>query len=228
MGGHEARTRAGPQKPLKGAGLSRFSETILGEKEKREVPQSLFLWILLPLTGIFFSAFMNLLLALLGITLTEDPIAGNAFLQSFQNQLILVILIEAIAAPLLEEFLFRRVMFGLFRRVLPVYLAALIVSVVFGVLHFNLPQGLYGFFFSFLLCEVTLLYGTWLAALVVHASANALALFMNYVPSVNEWAVRNSLLIVIISGLLAAACVLVMELSLRKKDAPGGEDADKG
>lgn len=208
--------------------MSRFSETVLGEKEKREVPKSLFLWILLPLTGICFSAFMNLLLALLGVTLTEDPIAGNEFLQSFQNQLILVILIEAVIAPLLEEFLFRRVMFGLFRRFLPVYVAALIVSVIFGVLHFNLPQGLYGFFFSFLLCEVTLLYGTWLAALVVHAAANALALFMNYVPSVNEWAVQHSLLIVIISGLLTAALILVMEFSLRKKGAPGGEVENKG
>ena len=208
--------------------MNRFAEQMAERQKKGAVPNELWLWILLPLLGICFAAFMNLLLTLLGVTLTEDPVAENDFMSAFQNKLVLVILIEAVIAPLLEELLFRKVMFGLLRRVMPVYLAALIVSVVFGVLHFNLPQGLYGFFFSFLLCEVTLLYGTWLAALVVHASANALALFMNYVPSVNEWAVRNSLLIVIISGLLAAACVLVMELSLRKKDAPGGEDADKG
>ena len=196
-----------------------FAERFIERQKKPEVPDSLGLWLLLPFLGIFFAAFMNLLLALLGITLTEDPVAANDALAPFQNKLIVVILIEAIVAPVLEELLFRRVMFGLLRKVLPLYVAALIVSVVFGVLHFNLPQGLYGFFFSFLLCEVMVLYGTWLAPLIVHATANALALFMNYVPSVNEWAVQNSLLIVIVSGLLTALIIVLMEILIRKKAA---------
>ncbi|MBR3436148.1 MAG: CPBP family intramembrane metalloprotease [Lachnospiraceae bacterium] len=196
-----------------------FAERFIERQKKTEVPDSLGLWLLLPFLGIFFAAFMNLLLALLGITLTEDPVAANDALAPFQNKLIVVILIETIVAPVLEELLFRRVMFGLLRKVLPLYVAALIVSVVFGVLHFNLPQGLYGFFFSFLLCEVMVLYGTWLAPLIVHATANALALFMNYVPSVNEWAVQNSLLIVIVSGLLTALIIVLMEILIRKKAA---------
>ncbi len=196
-----------------------FAERFIERQKKTEVPDSLGLWLLLPFLGIFFAAFMNLLLALLGITLTEDPVAANDALAPFQNKLIVVILIEAIVAPVLEELLFRRVMFGLLRKVLPLYVAALIVSVVFGVLHFDLPQGLYGFFFSFLLCEVMVLYGTWLAPLIVHATANALALFMNYVPSVNEWAVQNSLLIVIVSGLLTALIIVLMEILIRKKAA---------
>ena len=196
-----------------------FAERIIQRQKSEKVPDSLGLWLLLPFLGIFFAAFMNLLLALLGITLTEDPVAANDVLAPFQNKLIVVILVEAIVAPVLEELLFRRVMFGLLRKVLPLYVAALIVSVVFGVLHFNLPQGLYGFFFSFLLCEVMVLYGTWLAPLIVHATANALALFMNYVPSVNEWAVQNSLLIVIVSGLLTAGIIVLMEILIRKKAA---------
>lgn len=190
---------------------------ILGNHNQWKVPDSLGLWLLLPFLGICFSAFMNLLLALLGVTLTEDPVAENNFMSAFQNKLVLVILIEAVIAPLLEELLFRKVMFGLLRRVIPVYLAALLVSVVFGVLHFNIPQGLYGFFFSFLLCEITVLYGTWIAPLIVHAAANALALFMNYVPSINEWAVQNSLTIVIVSGVLTAGLIVLMELVIRKK-----------
>ena len=190
--------------------MSSFTDNILGRKEHEEVPEALPVWLILPFLGIFFSAFLNLLLALLGVTLTEDPIAGNEFMQNFQNKLVLV-------APVLEELLFRRVMFGLFRRFLPVYVAALITSVIFGVLHFNLPQGIYGFVFSMLLCEVMLRYRTWIAPLIVHAAANALALFMNYVPSVNEWAVRNSLVIVIISGILTAGLIVVMEFALRKK-----------
>ena len=197
--------------------MSRFKDTILGNKEREEVPQSLAVWLILPFLGIFFAAFMNLLLAFLGVTLTEDPVAENEFMQNFRNKLVLVILIEAVVAPVLEELLFRRVMFGLFRRFLPVYVAALITSVIFGVLHFNLPQGIYGFVFSMLLCEVMLRYKTWIAPLIVHAAANALALFMNYVPSVNEWAVQNSLVIVIVSGLLTAGLIVVMELALRKK-----------
>ena len=197
--------------------MSRFTDNILGRREHEEVPEALPVWLILPFLGIFFSAFLNILLALLGVTLTEDPIAGNEFMQNFQNKLVLVILLEAVVAPVLEEFLFRRVMFGLFRRFLPVYVAALITSVIFGVLHFNLPQGIYGFVFSMLLCEVMLRYRTWIAPLIVHAAANALALFMNYVPSVNEWAVRNSLVIVIISGILTAGLIVVMEFALRKK-----------
>ncbi len=197
--------------------MSSFTDNILGRKEYEEVPEALPVWLILPFLDIFFSAFLNLLLALLGVTLTEDPIAGNEFMQNFQNKLVLVILLEAVVAPVLEELLFRRVMFGLFRRLLPVYVAALITSVIFGVLHFNLPQGIYGFVFSMLLCEVMLRYRTWIAPLIVHAAANALALFMNYVPSVNEWAVRNSLVIVIISGILTAGLIVVMEFALRKK-----------
>ena len=197
--------------------MSRFKDTILGNKEREEVPQSLAVWLILPFLGIFFAAFMNLLLAFLGVTLTEDPVAENEFMQNFRNKLVLVILIEAVVAPVLEELLFRRVVFGLFQRFVPVYVAALITSVIFGVLHFNLPQGIYGFVFSMLLCEVMLRYKTWIAPLIVHAAANALALFMNYVPSVNEWAVQNSLAIVIVSGLLTAGLIVVMELALRKK-----------
>ncbi|MBR6977672.1 MAG: CPBP family intramembrane metalloprotease [Lachnospiraceae bacterium] len=197
--------------------MNRFAEQMAERQKKEAVPKELWLWILLPLLGICFAAFMNLLLALLGVTLTEDPVAENDFMSAFQNKLVLVILIEAVIAPLLEELLFRKVMFGLLRRVMPVYLAAVIVSVVFGVLHFNIPQGLYGFFFSFLLCEITVLYGTWIAPLIVHAAANALALFMNYVPSINEWAVQNSLTIVIVSGVFTTGLIVLMELVIRKK-----------
>ena len=199
--------------------MSAFRDNILGLRGQRKVPEAWTVWLILPFLGIFFAAFMNLLLALLGVTLTEDPLAENDFMRTFQNRLILLILVEAVIAPILEELLFRRVMFGLFRRIVPLYLAALITSVLFGVLHFNLPQGLYGFFFSLLLCEVMILYGTWIAPLIVHAAANALALFMNTVPSVNEWAVSNSLVIVIISGLLTAGLIVLMELILRKKAA---------
>ena len=39
---------------------------------------------------------------------------------------------------------------------------------------------------------------------------------MNYVPSINEWAVQNSLTIVIVSGVLTAGLIVLMELVIRK------------
>ena len=50
--------------------MSRFTDNILGRKEHEEVPEALPVWLILPFLGIFFSAFLNLLLALLNSSLS--------------------------------------------------------------------------------------------------------------------------------------------------------------
>ena len=60
----------------------------------------------------------------------------------------------------------------------PVYISA----AVFGIYHFNLVQGIYGFLLGILLCAVMEKYGTVLASMLLHMSANLMALIMMYLP----------------------------------------------
>ena len=90
-----------------------------------------------------------------------DGIFGDLDVQEpvkmFQNSdsilhLSLSILLACVAAPLVEEFLFRGYMYGTLRRLTNPVFAAVIVGALFAVVHGNLPALLPLWVFSILLC----------------------------------------------------------------------------
>jgi membrane protease YdiL (CAAX protease family) len=70
------------------------------------------------------------------------------------SQVPLVILVSSIIGPILEEIIFRKIIFGYFQKKFNFFLSALISSIIFGIAHFELEHLLLysamGFTFAYL------------------------------------------------------------------------------
>ena len=90
------------------------------------------------------------------------------------------------AAPLFEEMIFRRGIYGVFRRWLGVIPAALLSAFAFGLYHGNWIQGIYGFAFGLLLAwgYETSSFGKYRMAVLMHMAANGAAVLLNVVFSI--------------------------------------------
>ncbi|MDO4294325.1 MAG: CPBP family intramembrane metalloprotease [Eubacteriales bacterium] len=82
------------------------------------------------------------------------------------------ILSYGILAPLGEEVVFRGVVYGQLRRVIPVPAAIAVSGLAFGLFHGNLVQAVYATVLGILLALVYELYGTLLAPMAFHGIAN--------------------------------------------------------
>lgn len=87
-----------------------------------------------------------------------------------------VILTTVVFAPILEEMLFRGLILGSIRekqgRALP---AVLISAVIFGVIHFNIPQGINAFAIGIILGYIYVRTNSLAAVILIHAINNGLA-----------------------------------------------------
>lgn len=91
-------------------------------------------------------------------------------------QLVALVLV----GPVLEEIIFRGLVYNRIKRYTNSIKGVYISAAVFGVYHFNLVQGLYGFALGILLCYVYEKYHTIAAPVILHFIANLAALLMIY------------------------------------------------
>lgn len=80
-----------------------------------------------------------------------------------------------ILAPLMEELLFRGLLFRRFQEFCPVIWSMIWASLVFALLHGNLVQGIYAFIMGILFCYVYERYGSLRAPVVMHMTSNIAA-----------------------------------------------------
>lgn len=80
-----------------------------------------------------------------------------------------------VVAPFAEEILFRRVIYKKLRGISPVWLAAVVSALLFGVYHGNLVQGIYAFIMGIFLAVVYEWTGSFVAPVVFHMVANHLS-----------------------------------------------------
>ena len=147
-----------------------------------------YLW--LTPVGFFYCLFMNLLLLLIGVNDGSGALRDQALSEMFSNQEWMLLLINLVIAPILEELLFRKLLYQkLFREKLGVRVlfSALVSAAVFAVLHLNVPQGIYAFFLGLVLCETLEHTGSLAAAVFVHAAANLFTILVNRYEALNEF-----------------------------------------
>lgn len=114
-----------------------------------------------------------------------DNIIGsyeNVRTEFASNALIWQILALVLAGPCMEELIFRGLVYKRIKRYTKSMSGVYISALLFGVYHFNLVQGIYGFVLGILLCYVYEKYETILAPVLLHVSANLTALVMDYLP----------------------------------------------
>ncbi len=114
---------------------------------------------------------LNLLFSFLGITAASEAFQKTAdiqFSRSFGEGLFLY----GVAAPILEEFLFRFVGFRLLRKYFRFWAAMLLSAFLFGIYHGNLVQAAYGFLMGMILAFLMEKYRGLYAPFLFHAGAN--------------------------------------------------------
>lgn len=151
------------------------------------------------LTSTVISCIMNMLS---GIIIFETPDFSARY--NLATNIILGIH-TILVAPITEELLFRGIILTKLKRYGKTF-AIIIVSILFGLLHGNLPQTIPTFVMSLFLCQVTLKSNSIIPAISIHMINNAIAQLSD---------VNNNffqiLLDIIIVGIITAAIILIIK-----------------
>lgn len=100
---------------------------------------------------------------------------------SSRFELFLAFFALVIAAPIIEEIIFRGYLFSRLRREFGMITGVVITSVVFGIVHLQLNVGIDVFALSILLCILRIVTGSIWAGVILHMAKNALAFFLLFV-----------------------------------------------
>ncbi|MBO6147810.1 MAG: CPBP family intramembrane metalloprotease [Lachnospiraceae bacterium] len=85
-----------------------------------------------------------------------------------------------VLTPLWEEAFFRLIIYGQLKKRLPLWASAAVSSALFALYHGNVPQAAYALPFGFIICHEYECFKSFLAPVLVHASANGAVLLMYY------------------------------------------------
>jgi len=137
----------------------------------------------LPLRLYIYSAFLgmlaclslNNLIDLTGIV-NYSPTYQELADKIFGGNFFIVFLTTVCMAPVLEELLFRGLIYKRLRTICKPFVAAIISSLAFGITHGNLVQFVYAFFAGMLLSYVYEKYKNIWAPIIFHICANALSM----------------------------------------------------
>lgn len=103
----------------------------------------------------------------------------SAFGSRLDNMLAFVTLV--VLAPLAEEVVFRGYLYGKLKKYVPVIVAAIATSVLFGIVHMQWNVGIDVFVLSLVLCGLRSLTGSIWAGVLVHMIKNAIAYYILFV-----------------------------------------------
>lgn len=140
---------------------------------------------------------------------------GNSLMSgSFGLQIISL----AIVVPVAEELIYRGLVFIGLTKIMDAKYAIIVTSIVFACFHFNLLQGIYTFLFSLLLVCIYMRYKTLLAPIIVHGTANFIAVIFTHF-GISEFFNRNIwiYLLVMTGELIVGIVIFQMIMSGEKK-----------
>jgi membrane protease YdiL (CAAX protease family) len=100
---------------------------------------------------------------------------------SNRYEYLLAFITLVVIAPVAEEILMRGYLYGKLRRLVPFIAAALLTSIVFGVLHGQLNVGVDVFALSLVLCSLREVTGSIWAGILLHMMKNGLAFYLLFI-----------------------------------------------
>jgi membrane protease YdiL (CAAX protease family) len=98
-----------------------------------------------------------------------------------QYELMLAFVTLVIIAPLAEETLFRGYLYGKLRKSVPLWVAMIVTSAVFGLLHGQWNVGIDVFMLSLVMCTLREITGSIWAGVLVHMIKNGVAFFILFI-----------------------------------------------
>ena len=131
--------------------------------------------------GLFLAVFLNIIIYYLNELLNLT----NRY-QINDKTLWITLLTTGIIGPILEEFLFRGILYNQIKEFNSQKTSLLITSIIFALIHSTLTQMIYAFIFSLVLIKVYDRFKTLIAPIIVHIIANTIiTLSLNYLISFN-------------------------------------------
>lgn len=134
----------------------------------------------------------------------ENLTSGNTFI---------VILLLVVIAPITEELIFRGVILLKTRREIVFLGANILQSILFGIYHMNIVQGIYAALIGFILGIIVKRYQTIVAPVLLHMLINASSLLTVFFPA----GTLSYLIMTIMGGILVIITLYVIN-PLRKAD----------
>ena len=157
-------------KPMK---LLSFKNNPISLEENNEKKSGMYLKVFAMIFAINMatSFIMNLINLIFESTGVKIPDVDFSFSKNNIDTLIIMFLATVVAAPLIEEIIFRGI---LLKRLSPygVWFATIITSFLFALLHGNIMQGVGAFCIGIILSIVTIKSGSILPAIILHAMNN--------------------------------------------------------
>ena len=124
---------------------------------------------------------------------------------------------NALLIPFLEEVVFRGLIFGRLRRAMPAIVAAIITSIVFGLMHGHPILMVWAFFFSMLLCYARVNTDSILPGIIIHVIVNSFAVICNY-SGILETVGLPLLIVLTVVGFLGLVAYFIGFTILGKKE----------
>jgi len=115
-----------------------------------------------------------------GIDLSQAQQTGFDHLSRYYEY-VLAFVTLIVLAPIAEEVLFRGYLYGRLRRILPLWLAILITSALFGFVHGQWNVGIDVFILSIVLCCLREVTGNIWAGILLHMMKNGLAFYLLFI-----------------------------------------------
>lgn len=101
---------------------------------------------------------------------------------TLDNSIIIQLLVGGVLTPVLEEMLFRGIIYKRLKTYYEVTIAAYIAAIIFAVAHFNLIQGLYAFIVGIVLIYLYEKSGNLVTTICMHCAANVTTVLMGVNP----------------------------------------------
>jgi len=147
----------------------RKQEQMIGAKPAEQVP--LFKYAIIAVMGIVVCIGANNLITLSNVSslsATYESVAEKFYSSGFAMQIICL----GIIVPIAEELIFRGLVFKRLRTMMDVKRAIIVSSVIFGAMHGNLVQFIYGLFIGLLLAYMYECFGSVKAPIFAHMVMN--------------------------------------------------------
>lgn len=173
-------------------------------------------WGIIALQGFFAAVGLNSLLSLTGIVGASSSYE-NASKAQYALPVWLGIIIYGLISPMVEEFLFRLVIFGRMKRRFSYLISILVTSVFFGLYHGNMVQGIYGTLMGILMCLACEYVHSVLGAFAVHSIANLSIYLLGVCGMLGKFNNIKACVIFLLAAVLLLGLELGFTASSRKK-----------
>ena len=147
----------------------------------------------------------------------------------YSAPMILQIICLAVLVPICEEYVFRGLFFQRMRARTSYRYAAIYSSLVFGMLHMNLIQMIYGFILGLMLTYVYEKYGSLKAPIIAHMSMNLLSVLATQF-QMYDWLVKNPVrmgVLTVLCATVSATMYVWMQRIEEKPEIPNQKSGDE-